>query len=273
MSNIIKSNPQRLNEILQAPSVQAQFDQALGDAKGTFISSILSLYTSDTKLTKCDPNDVVVEALKAAALKLPLDKNLGLAYVIPYNKKVGGDWVSKPEFQLGYKGLMQLALRSGVYKTFNEGIVYEGMLKKHDRLTGEIDITGERISDKKIGYFAYIETKNGFQKCEYMTTKEVEDHAMKYSKTYSFNNSTWKTDFDKMAKKTVIKKLLSLYGQLSIELQMALGSEDDIIKNDLEARGDKPTIIDIPDNVDVETGEIVDAEDAGIDQPKNESPY
>lgn len=255
MSEIVKSNPQKLNEMLQAPSVQSQFDQALGDSKGTFISSLLSLYTSDTKLSECNPNEVIVEALKAASLRLPLDKNLGLAYVIPYNKKVGNEWKPKPEFQIGYKGLIQLAMRSGVYKTFNADKVYEGELKSHNKLTGEIDLSGDRTSDKVVGYFAYLATLNGFEKTVYMSVEDAREHGKTYSKTYNFKGSTWQVEFDKMALKTVIIKLLKMYGQLSIEEQMILGSEEDPIKNDIESRTDEPITIEV---VDTDTGEIVE---------------
>ena len=257
MSNIVKSNPQKLNEMLQAPSVQSQFDQALGESKGTFISSLLSLYTSDTKLSECNPNEVIVEALKAASLKLPLDKNLGLAYVIPYNKKVGDEWKPKPEFQIGYKGLIQLAMRSGVYKTFNADVVYEGELQSHNKLTGEIDLSGERKSDKVIGFFAYLATLNGFEKTVYMSVEDATNHGKTYSKTFNFKSSTWQVEFDKMALKTVIIKLLKMYGQLSIEEQMILGSEDDPIKKDIEGRTEAPITLDLEDaEVDTETGEI-----------------
>lgn len=271
MSEIVKSNPQRLNEILQAPSIQAQFEQALGESKGTFISSLLSLYTSDNKLIECNPKDVVTEALKAASLKLPLDKNLGLAYVIPYNKKVGNNWIPKPEFQIGYRGIKQLAMRSGVYKTFNEDVVYEGELKSYNKLTGEIDLSGTKTSDTVIGYFAYLQTLNGFEKTIYMTLEEAKAHGQKYSKTYNFKGSTWQVEFDKMALKTVILKLLKGYGQLSIEEQMALGTDDDIIKNDLESRASGNITIDL-DKVDKETGEIVDAQIVE-DSKDDKSPY
>ena len=270
MSNIVKSNPMLLNERLSMPSVQSQFEQALGESKGTFISSLLSLYSSDTKLSKCDPNDVIVEALKAASLRLPLDKNLGLAYVIPYNKKVGNEWVSKPEFQLGYKGLVQLALRSGVYKHFNDGVVYEGELKSYDKLSGSIDLSGDKTSNKPIGYFAYLSTVNGFEKTEYMTVEEVAEHAKKFSKTYEYKSSPWQTDFDAMAKKTVILKLLRVYGQLSIEVQSILGSEDDPFKKEFSSDREL-SVIDIPTDDDV--AEEVDTETGEIKSNNNKNPY
>lgn len=187
--------------------------------------------------------------------------------MIPYSRKVNNKWIKKPEFQLGYKGIRQLALRSGVYKTFNEGAVYEGELKSLNKLTGEIDLTGERVSDKVIGYFAYLSTLNGFEKAVYMTVDEIKSHGKKYSKTYDYNGSTWKVEFEKMAKKTVILKLLKAYGQLSIEEQIALGTESDVIKNDIEGRTEN-IVIDLDTTVDAETGEILsEAEEAKVETP------
>lgn len=259
MSEVVKSNPQRLNEMLNAPSVQKQFEQALGDAKGTFISSLLSIYTSNSQLSKCEPSDLIVEALKAASLKLPIDSNLGLAYIIPYK--------GKPQFQLGYRGLLQLAIRSGVYKNINADVVYEGELASFDKVSGSIDLSGEKISDKVIGYFAYCSTIYGFEKTIYMTKDEVDKHAKRFSSAYKFRkDSLWHTDFDSMAKKTVLKRLLSVYGQLSIEVQQTLSSEDNVIKQDLERASN--VVLNIDENVDEETGEIIE-----VSETEEKAPY
>ena len=204
-----------LKTTLNAPSVQQQFSNVLKDNAEAFIAGIIDLYNSDTYLQNCDPKLVVGEALKAAVLKLPLNKALGFSYLVPYKNKQG-EFI--PTFQIGYKGLIQLAMRTGQYRIINADVVYEGELKRRDKLTGEIDFTGERSSENIEGYFAHIEMLNGFSKTLYMTKQQVTDHAKKYSASYNYSQSAWKTNFDEMALKTVLRNLLSHYGFLSVEM-------------------------------------------------------
>ena len=204
--------------ILDSNSTKKLLQDTLKEKAGTFSASILDLYNSDTYLQRCDPRQVFGECLKAASLDLPINKQLGVAYVIPYG--------NTPQFQLGYKGMIQLCMRTGAYKYINAGVVYEGEFKSVDKLTGELDISGEAISDKVEGYFAYIETLNGFKKALYWNRTKVEAHAAKFSKTYKSSNSVWKTDFDAMAIKTVLRNLLSHYGFMSVEMATALAAEE-----------------------------------------------
>jgi recombination protein RecT len=227
----------RLKSILYADSVQEQFKSVLNENAGAFVASIIDLYNTDKTLQMCDPKAVVMEALKAASLKLPINKQLGFAYIIPYKDGKTGQYI--PTFQLGYKGYIQLAMRTGAYKYINADVVYEGELIKHDKLTGEIVIDPEkRVSDKKIGYFAYIETLNGFRKTLYMSIEEVTKHAQRYSKSYGSKNSVWATDFDAMALKTVLRLLLSKYGIMSIEMQTAI-AEDMVDAADRAIKGEE----------------------------------
>jgi len=208
----------RLKTVLYADSVQEQFKNVLKENAGAFVASIIDLYNTDKTLQACDPKAVVMEALKAASLKLPINKQLGFAWIVPY--KQNGRYV--PAFQLGYKGYIQLCMRTGAYRYINADVVYEGELVKQDKLTGEIEIDqSQRTSDKKIGYFAFIETLNGFRKTLYMTVEEVINHAKQFSKSYGNKNSAWATDFDAMALKTVLRLLLSKYGIMSVEMQRA----------------------------------------------------
>lgn len=210
----------KLKHILAAESVQEQFKSVLAENSGAFVASIIDLYNTDRTLQMCDPKNVVMEALKAASLKLPINKQLGFAWIVPYRDGRTGQYI--PTFQLGYKGYIQLCMRTGAYKYINADVVYEGELVKHDKLTGEIEIDPEqRKSDKKIGYFAFIETLNGFRKTLYMSVEEVTKHAEQYSKSYGSKNSTWVTDFDAMALKTCLRLLLSKYGIMSVEMQKA----------------------------------------------------
>lgn len=209
----------RLKAILSDESVQEQFRNALQENAGAFVASIIDLYNTDANLRMCDPSKVVMEALKAASLKLPINKQLGFAWIVPYKDK-NGEYI--PTFQLGYKGYIQLALRTGSYRYINADVVYEGELVRRDRLTGEIELDPDaRISDKVIGYFAFLETLNGFRKTIYMTVDEVRRHAQRFSKSYKNPSSAWHSDFDSMALKTCMRQLLSRYGIMSIELQRA----------------------------------------------------
>lgn len=213
-----KSPASIMGGILNAESTKKLLQNTLKENAGAFSASVLDLFNTDTYLQRCDPRAVFGECLKAASLKLPINKQLGFAYVVPYK--------NVPQFQIGYKGLIQLALRTGAYRYINADVVYEGEYKGADKLTGEIDISGEKVSDTVVGYFAYIETTNGFKKALYWDKNRVSAHAQKFSKSYSSSNSVWKSDFDAMAMKTVLRNLLSKYGYMSIEMANALEAEN-----------------------------------------------
>lgn len=218
---------QKLKAVLSAESVQQQFKNALQENAGAFVASIIDLYSSDTYLQKCDPNKVVMEALKAATLKLPINKQLGFAYIVPYGRGTGQNREYIPQFQIGYKGYIQLAMRTGQYRYLNAGVVYEGVKVKYELLTGQLSFDGEPKSNKPQGYFAYMELLNGFSKAVYMTVDEVSAHAKRYSPSFKNEASAWQTNFDEMAQKTVIRKLLSHYGFLSTEMVTALTNDGD----------------------------------------------
>jgi recombination protein RecT len=242
----------KLKHILAAQSVQEQFQSVLKENAGAFVASIIDLYNTDKTLQMCDPKNVVMEALKAASLKLPINKQLGFAWIVPYRDGRTGQYI--PTFQLGYKGYVQLCMRTGAYRYINADVVYEGELVKHDKLTGEIEIDpSKRTSDKKIGYFAFIETLNGFRKTLYMTVGEVTKHAQQYSKSYGSKNSVWATDFDAMALKTCLRLLLSKYGVMSVEMQRAyvVDSADTVGLAD-EAIQDEDNVLEVEADVIVE---------------------
>ena len=239
----------KLKNILAAQSVKEQFKAVLAENAGAFVASIIDLYNTDRTLQMCDPKNVVMEALKAASLKLPINKQLGFAWIVPYRDGKTGQYI--PTFQLGYKGYIQLCMRTGAYRYINADVVYEGELVKHDKLTGEIEIDPEqRKSDKKIGYFAFIETLNGFRKTLYMTVEEVIKHAEQYSKSYGSKNSVWATDFDAMALKTCLRLLLSKYGIMSVEMQRAY----------IEDSADTVALADERIADDTFDGEVIEAE-------------
>ena len=212
---------------LDNSTIRQKFIEVLDKGANGFISSLLSLVKADKQLQSANPKTVMAAAMTAATLKLPINPTLGLAYIIPYK--------GEATFQIGYKGLIQLAERTGQYRTINASVVYEGQVKGIDFITGEIE-RGERISDKVVGYVAYIEFINGFKKTLYMSKEEMEHHAKTYSQSYRGGyNSVWKSNFDAMALKTVLKQLISKYGIMSIDMQsadmsMALESDQAIIK-------------------------------------------
>ena len=227
MTNIQKqgqvSPVNQMKNLLANQGMQNLFADALNENKDRFLASIIDLYNGDSYLQGCNPKEVAMEALKAATLNLPINKSLGYAYIVPYKNK----GKLTPQFQIGYKGYIQMAQRSGQYKALNAGIMYEGMEVKRDFLRGTFEIIGEPKSDKVIGYFAYFQLLNGYEKAVYMTKDEVTEHAKRYSQAYGSDYSPWKKQFDEMAQKTVIKRLLSKYGVLTTEFQDAIKDEED----------------------------------------------
>lgn len=219
-----KSPIDKLKNVMASKSVQEQFQNALAENSSLFVASLIDLYGSDTYLQKCNPQAVVMEALKAATLKLPVNKGLGFAWIVPYKDKQGN---FIPTFQIGYRGYIQLAMRTGAYKYINADVVYEGENKGGDKLTGHLDLSGERTSDKVVGYFCHFETLNGFKKTAFMTAGDMEKHAKKYSKSYNSSSSPWKTDGEAMGIKTMLRNTLGKYGVLSVEMLSALTNDND----------------------------------------------
>ncbi len=213
--------------------VAAKFKEVLGAKSAGFIASVLQI--ASLNLPKnVEPKSVLNAALMAATLDLPVNNNLGFFYIISYNQKQGdGSYLPVAQAQLGYKGFVQLAQRSGSYKTISAAPIYEGQLKSTNPLTGyEFDFT-KKDSDKIIGFAGYFSLINGFEKTIFMSTQEMQSHGLKYSKTYSKDSSLWKKDFIGMGSKTVLKLLLSKFGPLSIEMQKAITADQAVI-NDVD---------------------------------------
>lgn len=275
-----------LKSVINAPSVQSQFGNALGEHKDAFVASLIDLFTGDKSLQACQPASIVAEALRAATLRLPLNKALGFSYIIVFNNNVknpDGTWtkVPTPTFIPGYKGYIQLAMRTGQYKTINADFVYEGELRKVNKLTGEIAFDGEKKSDKIVGYFCYFELLNGFSKTLYVSVEDMANYALRYSPSFKGKNKPqvedlikaaqtnqastkvgWEGNFNDMGLKTVVRRLLSKYGYLSVEMQDAISKDNtdtpqqQIITVQAEER--KPIMLDETqyEKVDTETGEI-----------------
>lgn len=285
----------KLKAVLNAESVQEQFQNALAENKDLFIASIIDLYNGDKSLQECNPNAIVMEALKAAVLDLPISRSLGFAYIVVYkNKKKVTDpqtgrtdyvIVPTPTFIPGYKGYIQLAMRTGQYRTINADMVYEGELRTVNRLSGEVALDGKRTSDKVVGYFCYFQLLNGYSKTLFMSVEEMAKYAKRYAPGIKKDttiaqliakandgivskNVGWEGNFNDMALKTVIRRLISKYGYLSIKMQNAIGHDTEAENRALIARNDTlqiaeaqqldldSTTVDYEEVVDTETGEV-----------------
>lgn len=266
MANL--QNDHSLVDILRSVKIRNRFEDMLGENAGSFINSVLTTVNSNDKLKVCSPASILSAASTAAALKLPIIPSLGLAYIVPY--KVQGGY--QAAFQIGWKGFVQLAMRSGQYRRINGAKVYEGQIKEIDFVTGE-PIRGEKISDKLVGYIAYFELINGFRKTLYMTIEELKEHARKYSQSYAYDlksgrrSSVWSTNFDAMAKKTVVKLLLSRYGIINIDsnsadILRALSADQSVIQNDETLR-----YIDNESKDEMETVAVTEESTAHIEAP------
>lgn len=235
----VKPQSQILKEKLNNDIVKQKFIEVLGKKANGFIASIIHISTQNELLAKADSNSIIQSAMIAATLDLPLNANLGFAYIIPYNVKTKGKhgqpdtYKTVAQFQMGYKGFIQLAQRSGQFKTISSAPIYEGQLIDENPLEGFKFDFKQRKSDKVIGYAAHFELLNGFSKTLYMTKADMDKHGAKYSKTFSQAYGLWKTDYDGMANKTVLKLLLSKFAPLSIEMQTAQLTDQAII-NDAE---------------------------------------
>lgn len=262
--------------MLETPAFKKKFEEMLGKKAAGFISSIIAVTNSSNYLMKADPATVIGAAAQAAMLDLPINQSLGFAYIVPYK--------GAAQFQLGYKGYIQLAQRSGQYADIGAKTVFEGELEYENRLLDKFRF-GERTSDKVIGYLAYFRLTNGFEKMLYMTIDEAQAHAKKYSQNYKGGTDKWGlADFNVMAEKTVLKRLLSKYGPLSIEsiqMSQALANDGGVIsmnndgdfdvnfsgetidaETETEESTDKPvenhdTYIVGGEVIDAETGEVV----------------
>jgi len=237
MEETKKTQQMTLKNLFAKEDVRSRFTEMLGKKAQSFITSVLQIANSNDLLAKADPMSVYNAAATAATLDLPLNNNLGFAYIVPYNQKqADGSYKTVAQFQLGYKGFKQLALRTGQFVTLHSTDVREGELKVNNRLTGEmvfewIQDEKERATKKIVGYVSYFELLNGFKQTFYMTTEELTGHGIKYSQTFRKGYGLWKDDYNGMCLKTVTKLNLSKNAPLSTEMQRAVISDQSIINN------------------------------------------
>lgn len=260
-----------MNELLDQNSMRKRFNELLGKRAPQFISSMVSLVNADANLQQVfqdAPMTIIQAAMKAATFDLPIDPSLGYAYIVPFkNKQKEGPPRMEASFIMGYKGQMQLALRTGAYNRINVVDVREGELLHYDRLTEDIDIQFIEDEDERaklpiVGWCGYFRLVNGMEKKIYMTRKQIEQHEKKNRKG-QWMGKGWRDNFEAMAEKTVLRKLLGKWGVMSIDYQTAtpamVAAAEAIVKGDFD---DENKVIEaeaqeVPENVNPETGEIV----------------
>ena len=218
------NTPATVKHLLSQTNVKSKFEEILRDRANAFTANLAVMVNNNAALSKCDPMTVISAAVVAASLDLPIDPNLGFAHIVPY-----GD---KAQFQIGVKGFVQLAQRSGQYSRIGVTEIYEGQLIDENPLTGEyvFDFKSKK-SETIIGWAAYFKTVNGFEKTLYWPVEKIKKHGLRFSQTYKKGFGLWKDDFDAMASKTVLKALLSKWGILSTEMQNAVKFDQGVVKS------------------------------------------
>lgn len=225
--------------LMNTPAMKKKFTDILHEKSDSFMGSLMTLVGGDNYLSQAEPMTIIASALKAATMDLPIDKNLGYAYVVPFNRseKVGNKWIkhNEAQFILGYKGYIQLAQRSGQYKALNALAIYDGQLIDWNPLTEEFTFDYKaKLSDEVIGYVGFFELLNGFKKTVYWTKQEIESHRIKNAKGYDKEklSGAWIDNYDSMAIKTVLRNMLSKWGLLSVEMQSAITSDEKVFRVD-----------------------------------------
>jgi recombination protein RecT len=219
-----------IKQMFNNDDIKKRFDEMLGKRSSAFITSVLQIVNSSEMLKDADPMTVYSAAATAASLDLPINPNLGFAYIIPYNvKQKDGSYRVEAQFQMGYKGFIQLAQRSGQFKTISYSPVYEGQLVEVNPLTGNVYDWNKRNGDNVVGYVAYFKLINGFEKSLFMSFEQLRQHGLKYSQTFKKNYGMWKDDFDAMASKTVLKLLIAKFAPMSVEMQTAVIADQAVI--------------------------------------------
>lgn len=273
----------RMKNILGSAAVTDLIKGTLKDKAELFTASILEVFSADGYLQKCDPAAVIKECMKAATLNLPLSKALGFAWVVPFSDH----GTPKPQFQIGWKGYVQLAQRTGQYRFINAGPVFEGELRKVSKLTGEVDIEGDPVSDAVIGFFAHIELTNGYSKSLYWKVEKMQAHAIKYNQQCKKAQKlvgVWASDFEAMGTKTVLATLIRRYGIMSTEMLGAVREDEDAEERARREIGEHAnsevigfaaevvTDDETGDNVDNATGEVFETDQTAPAAPDDDGP-
>lgn len=258
-TQVATTQPQTLQSLMGSAPVIKKLNDVLGSEKkaAAFISSVISIATGSPQLRNANPMTVLGSAVVAATLDLPVVPTLGMAYIVPYK--------GNAQFQIGYRGILELAMRSGEFRTIIDEVVYEGQLVKKNKFTGEYIFDEDaKKSDKPIGVMARFDLINGFSKTIFWTMEEIEAHAKKFSQAFrSGYTSPWKTDFEAMAKKTVLKSLLNKYAPKSLAMQQAFKFDQAVVA---APSSDEDTEL----NIDAFDTQYVDNEQQGIEETAEE---
>lgn len=247
-----------------------------GKDGGKFITSLISLVSNNPEIAKCEHSTILSSALLGESLKLSPSPQLGQFYIVPFkenDRQTGELKRTVAQFQIGYKGYIQLAIRSGYYKKLNVLDIKEGELIKYDPLDETIEVKliedeEAREQARTIGYYAMFEYQNGFKKTLYWSRAKMENHAQKYSQAYrtdlkkNWKYSFWSKDFDGMAFKTMLRQLISKWGIMSVDFQTAIANDMAVIEND------KPIFVDNNEEyIEAQTIEPETVEEAQADTP------
>lgn len=221
-----------IKEFIESPIIRADFDAILGKGAPGFIVGIIQLVSQDKQLQLADMQSLINAAIRAAMLGLPLDANLHLAHIYPWKEQGTGKIYA--QFQIGWRGLVQLCQASDKYKTINVSDVRQGEYEGKDGLTGDYtwkwnQDQAARASLPVVGYVSYFKLLTGFEKTVYWTIEELKEHAAKYSESFNMKGGSWETDFPSMAKKTVLKDNLSKWGPKSTQLATAIEIDQAIL--------------------------------------------
>lgn len=224
----MQNNQLATKSLFERDDVKKKFQEMLGKRATSFITSVLQIVSQNSLLANADPTSIYQAAAVAATLDLPLNNNLGFAYIVPYNDRQKGQVA---QFQMGYKGFIQLAQRSGQFKSLGSCPILEGQVIEANPLDGyKFDFT-KKTSDIVIGYAAKFTLINGFEATYYMSIEQLRKHGSQYSQSFKKGFGLWKDNFDAMANKTVLKLLLSKFAPLSVDMQKAVITDQSVIND------------------------------------------
>ena len=268
MANEVVAKKQGIAGFLAQEAVKANVESVVGVKDSQrFISSVVSAVQTNPALAECTNSSILSAALLGHSLNLPQSPQIGMFYLVPFNDKKRN--VTEATFQLSYRGMLQLAMRSGQYKTIHVTDIRQGELASYNPIEDIYEFTPETDINKRmklpvIGYYAFFELINGAKKGIYWTKEQIDAHAKKYSATYRKGYGLWSTDFDAMAKKTLLRQLISKWGIMSVDMEKAYVGDQAVIRED----GTPDYIDNIPDDpepavdvFDTEAKEITDEAD------------
>ena len=246
----LEPQKQNFKSLINSEQIISRFREVMGEKTMSYLASVYNAWQRSPELKKCDDMSILSAAMQAATYDLPIDSNLGFAAIVPYNTKIKNKvmkngkevieetWVSLAQFQIMYKGFIQLALRSGQYKTMNVSPIYEDELESYDIITGDVVINpvedgfrANEVQEKICGYAAYFRLLNGFERLEYWSISRLKAHGKRFSKSFAKGYGLWVSDPHSMYAKTILKSTLSKWGILSITMQNAMTTDQAVVRD------------------------------------------